>query len=121
MIHTTENLTTGMHLPTLRDENKIYSCTGDAKVPHVSVVDISNVAFVALTQQEPPNRDYRIVGSELLTYDEVCSTCPTYSFPFLALMLFWINHWPLRSVPLLPYKGVRIRLPWEFKRCQGYH
>lgn len=37
----------------------------------MSAVDIGGVAFAALTQPEPPNKDYRIVGPELLTHDEV--------------------------------------------------
>ncbi|KAM7183218.1 nucleoside-diphosphate-sugar epimerase [Naviculisporaceae sp. PSN 640] len=68
-----ENLAVWPHLLTIKNENKIYSAVGDAKIPFISAVDIANVAFVALTQKEAPNRDYRLVGPELLTYGEVAA------------------------------------------------
>ena len=39
--------------------------------PFVSAADVADVAFHALTDMEPHNTDYRILGPELLTYDEV--------------------------------------------------
>lgn len=60
-----------MHLATIRDEGKIYACAGDGTAPHVNVVDVGSVAFVALTKKEAPNTDYRILGPELLTFGEV--------------------------------------------------
>lgn len=67
----TENLSDGFHLKTVREDAKIYSCVGDGKVPFVSAFDIGGVAFAALTQPEPPNTDYRIVGPKAITHDEV--------------------------------------------------
>jgi len=58
-------------LKTIREDGKIYSCVGDGKVPFVSAFDIGGVAFAALTQPEPPNTDYRIVGPKAMTHDEV--------------------------------------------------
>ncbi|KAK3322753.1 nucleoside-diphosphate-sugar epimerase family protein [Apodospora peruviana] len=68
-----ENFSSGLHVATIKNESKVYSCCGNAKVPHISAIDIGNVAFAALTQTEPPNTDFRIVGPELLTYDEVAA------------------------------------------------
>ncbi|KAK3368607.1 nucleoside-diphosphate-sugar epimerase family protein [Podospora didyma] len=61
------------HLKTVREEGKIYTAIGDERVPFVSAVDIGAVAFVALTSPEAPNTDYRIVGPENLTHDEVAA------------------------------------------------
>lgn len=69
----TDNFTsTGYHLNTIREESKFYTCTGDAKIPFVSVEDISSVAFAALTIKKAPNTELRIVGPQALTHDEVC-------------------------------------------------
>lgn len=73
-----------MHLTTIRDESNIYACVGDAKVPHVSAFDIGNVAFVALTQTEPPYTDYRILGPELLTFNEVITLPSSSPFTYLS-------------------------------------
>ncbi|KAK0447798.1 hypothetical protein EV421DRAFT_1706445 [Armillaria borealis] len=52
-------------------ENKIYSATGDGKVPFVSAEDIAAVAFRALVDPQSHNTDHFIRGPELLSYDEV--------------------------------------------------
>ncbi|KAI1075027.1 putative ergot alkaloid A [Whalleya microplaca] len=62
------------HLRSLKDENKIYSSTGPGRIPWVSASDIAGVGFAALTAPEPPNRDYLIVGPDLLTYNELAET-----------------------------------------------
>lgn len=54
----------------MRDEDKIYSATGDGKIPFVSAEDIAAVGYRALTDQAPHNTDHIIVGPELLSYDE---------------------------------------------------
>jgi len=56
----------------IKQEGKIYSATGAGKVPWVSTEDIAAVAFKALTSEQAPNRDYLILGPELLSYGEVC-------------------------------------------------
>ncbi|KAK0718477.1 nucleoside-diphosphate-sugar epimerase family protein, partial [Lasiosphaeria miniovina] len=68
-----DNLADGLHQKTLKEDGKLYSCIGDAKVPFISAVDIGSVAFAALTASKPPNIDYRIVGPDLLTYDQVAA------------------------------------------------
>lgn len=56
---------------TIKDEGKIYTACGDGKIPFVSAADIAAVAFHVLTDTKPHNTDYRVLGPELLTYDEV--------------------------------------------------
>ncbi|KHN94883.1 nucleoside-diphosphate-sugar epimerase family protein [Metarhizium album ARSEF 1941] len=68
-----DNLSDGFHLKTIREENTIYSCVGEAKVPFVNSLDVGGVAYAALTQPEPPNKDFRIVGPALLTHDDVAA------------------------------------------------
>lgn len=38
-------------------------------------MDIAAVAFHALTDDNPHNTDIRVLGPELLTYDDVCPLC----------------------------------------------
>ena len=59
------------HRETIKNEGKIYSACGDGKIPLISAKDIAAVAFHALTDTEPPSTDYRVLGGELLTYDDV--------------------------------------------------
>jgi festuclavine dehydrogenase len=58
-------------MATIRDEGKIYTATGDGKIPFCSADDIAAVAFSALTAPKPPNREIFILGPELLTYKDV--------------------------------------------------
>lgn len=70
----TENFSEGEHLPTIREEGKIYTACGDGKIPFISAIDIAAVVVRVLLDEEPHNRDYRLLGSQLLTHDEVrCS------------------------------------------------
>ena len=59
------------HLPMIKNEDKIYTACGGGKAPFISAIDIAAVAFHALTEEAPQHCDYRVVGPELLTYDEV--------------------------------------------------
>ncbi|KAK0491507.1 hypothetical protein IW261DRAFT_1438106 [Armillaria novae-zelandiae] len=52
-------------------KDKIYSATGEGKVPFVSAEDIAAVAFRALVDLQSHNTDHFIRGPELLSYDEV--------------------------------------------------
>lgn len=54
------------------------SAAADGRIPWVSVDDIADVAFAALTDEKSHNRDHIIVGPELLTYDGVSF----FFFPF---------------------------------------
>ncbi|KAK4464147.1 hypothetical protein QBC42DRAFT_263999 [Cladorrhinum samala] len=61
----------GHHVRSIRDESKIYSATGDGKIPWVSADDIAAVAVRALTSEDPPNTEYLVLGPELLSYGEI--------------------------------------------------
>jgi festuclavine dehydrogenase len=50
---------------------KIYSASGDGKIPFIACDDIAAVAFRALTDEKPHNTDHMILGPELLTYQDV--------------------------------------------------
>jgi hypothetical protein len=67
-----ENLSKWQHLATIRKEGKIYTTCGVGKIPLVSAKDIAATAFHAFTDVKPHNTEYRILGPELLTYDQVC-------------------------------------------------
>jgi festuclavine dehydrogenase len=47
------------------------TAAGDGRIPFVSVDDIAEVAFKALTDEKSPNTERIIVGPELYNYDEV--------------------------------------------------
>jgi uncharacterized protein YbjT (DUF2867 family) len=68
-----ENLSQWQHHESIKKEGKIYSACGDGKVPFVSAGDIAAVAFRALTDEKTHNTDYRVLGPELLTHDQVCT------------------------------------------------
>ncbi|KGO43771.1 Ergot alkaloid biosynthesis protein [Penicillium expansum] len=55
----------------IKNDNKLYSATGNGKIPFVSANDIARVAFKALTDRIPHNTDHIILGSKVLTYDQV--------------------------------------------------
>lgn len=55
----------------IKKESKIYSATGDGKVPFVSADDIAAAAVSALTNPDPPNTEYLVLGPELLSYRDV--------------------------------------------------
>ncbi|KIW93558.1 uncharacterized protein Z519_06163 [Cladophialophora bantiana CBS 173.52] len=59
------------HLTTIKNENKLYTACGDGKAPFISATDIAAVAFRALTDKAPQRCDYRLLGPELLSYDEI--------------------------------------------------
>ncbi|KAJ9132018.1 Festuclavine dehydrogenase [Pleurostoma richardsiae] len=61
------------HLYTIKAEGKVYSATGDGKVPFVSAEDIAACAVKALTDPEPLNSDLVILGPELLSYADVAA------------------------------------------------
>ncbi|KAK7757963.1 hypothetical protein SLS62_000341 [Diatrype stigma] len=78
------------HLQSIREENKIYSATGPGRIPFVSAHDIAAVAAELLTtsasvsasasspedNSKPAllNREYLILGPELLSYADVAAT-----------------------------------------------
>ena len=56
---------------TITQLGKIYTACQDGKIPFISADDIAEVAFYALTNEKSYNCDMRILGPELLTYDDV--------------------------------------------------
>lgn len=50
---------------------RIFTACQDGEIPFVSADDIAEVAFRALTNEESFDCDLRVLGPELLTYDDV--------------------------------------------------
>ncbi|KAG7290002.1 hypothetical protein NEMBOFW57_006381 [Staphylotrichum longicolle] len=105
-----ENLSDGFHLKTVREDAKIYSCVGDGKVPFVSAFDIGGVAFAALTQPEPPNTDYRIMGPKAITHDEVLPVAATLS----KVLARPIQHVSLSPEDRLKQMTEELKLPAQY-------
>ncbi|KAH0287494.1 NAD(P)-binding protein [Aureobasidium namibiae CBS 147.97] len=59
------------HFETITSHSSLFTACADGKIPWVSANDIAAVALRCLTDEEPHNRAYRILGPELLTYDEI--------------------------------------------------
>lgn len=57
----------------LRDEERLYSATGEGRIPFVHAGDIAEVACRALTDQTPHNTDHLITGPQALTYGEAAA------------------------------------------------
>ncbi|KAF8970143.1 ergot alkaloid A [Flammula alnicola] len=55
----------------IRERNEIFSGTGNGRIPFVSIEDIAQAAFEALTAKKSPNKDLLVFGPDLYTYDEV--------------------------------------------------
>ncbi|KAF7974988.1 hypothetical protein HWV62_10743 [Athelia sp. TMB] len=66
-----ENLSAAEHLPSIRQENTIYSSAENGRLAWVSADDIAAVAVSALMGVKSYNTDVLILGPELLTYDQV--------------------------------------------------
>ncbi|PPR02226.1 hypothetical protein CVT24_011454 [Panaeolus cyanescens] len=57
----------------IRTDNAFISVAGDGKIPFVSADDIAEAALDGLTSDEPANKEYYLVGPELLTYGEAAT------------------------------------------------
>jgi hypothetical protein len=66
-----ENFSERQHKASIRDEGKIYTACGDGKIPFVSATDIAAVAMRLLIDSKLPSTNYRVLGPELLTHEEV--------------------------------------------------
>ncbi|KAL2200039.1 hypothetical protein P885DRAFT_66910 [Corynascus similis CBS 632.67] len=66
-------VTQAAHVKSIREEGKIYSATGDGKIPWVSADDIAAVAVRTLTDERAHNTDYLILGPELLSYGDIAT------------------------------------------------
>lgn len=69
-----QNFSEQQHLETILSEGAIYSATDNGRVPFIDADDIASVAAVALTREEPLNRDVILTGPSAITYDDVAST-----------------------------------------------
>ncbi|KAL8713532.1 MAG: hypothetical protein Q9220_002394 [cf. Caloplaca sp. 1 TL-2023] len=69
-----ENTTESVHMPTIRDEGKIYTAAGEGKVPFISAEDIANVVYRALVDERSHDCDHVVVGSENLSYAQLAET-----------------------------------------------
>ncbi|PPR03653.1 hypothetical protein CVT24_007767 [Panaeolus cyanescens] len=58
-------------LKTIKEENYIFSCTGDGKSPFVSTDDVAKAAFEALTTDKYSRQAPYVFGPHLLSYSEV--------------------------------------------------
>ncbi|KAH7913742.1 hypothetical protein BJ138DRAFT_1133892 [Hygrophoropsis aurantiaca] len=68
-----ENFSQEQHLISIRDEGKIYTASGNGKIPFISAADIAAVAFHTLVDKKLHDKDYRVLGPELLTHDEIAA------------------------------------------------
>ncbi|TGO33800.1 hypothetical protein BHYA_0226g00070 [Botrytis hyacinthi] len=68
-----DNFITCPYVQSIREESKFVSAMSDGQAPFVSASDIARVAMVALTSKNPPDHDYRVLGPELLNYDEIAT------------------------------------------------
>jgi len=62
---------------TIKAESTFYSASGVAKISHVDVRDIAEVAVKALTEPTHAGKAYTLTGSEALTYDELAQALST--------------------------------------------
>lgn len=65
------------HVASIGEQNSIISGTGSGKLPFISADDIAQVACLTLTDERPHNKEYILLGPELLSYDEV-----KFDYPF---------------------------------------
>lgn len=65
-----QNFSKQQHLPTIRDEGKIYAATDDGKIAFIDVNDIAKVAAFALTIENSYNDDFILTGPEALSYGQ---------------------------------------------------
>jgi len=72
-----ENFSEVQHQPSIQNEDRIVTATGDGRVPFVAASDIAAVGFHALTDEVPHNTDHLILGPELLSYNDVAALLTT--------------------------------------------
>ncbi|PVH80511.1 NAD(P)-binding protein [Cadophora sp. DSE1049] len=68
-----ENFAEWQYPTTIKDEGKIYTACGDGKISFIGAEDIAAVAVHALTSAKVPGETVRVLGPELLTYDEAAA------------------------------------------------
>ena len=66
-----QNLTENQHLPTIREDDAIFTAAGDGRVGFVDATDIASCAAALLTAERIENGDHVLTGPEALSYDDV--------------------------------------------------
>jgi uncharacterized protein YbjT (DUF2867 family) len=66
-----ENFSEGPFAASIREEDTIYSNTGEGRVPFIGAADIARAAFAALTAPAALNDDFTLTGEESISYDRV--------------------------------------------------
>ncbi len=66
-----QNFSAGPSLATIREEDRIYSNTGEGRVPFIDANDIAAAALAALTAPAPLNTEFVLTGDEPMSYDRV--------------------------------------------------
>ncbi|KAG7139004.1 Festuclavine synthase II like protein [Verticillium longisporum] len=61
------------HVVSIWGEGKVYSATGEGRIPWVAVEDIAASAFQLLTQEAAPNAEFLVLGPELLSYGDIAA------------------------------------------------
>ncbi|KAM0585159.1 hypothetical protein ACHAQF_006936 [Verticillium nonalfalfae] len=61
------------HVMSIWGEGKVYSATGEGRIPWVAVEDIAASAYQLLTQEAAPNAEFLILGPELLSYGDIAA------------------------------------------------
>ena len=56
----------------IREKDEFRTVMPNAKMPLISVEDIAKVAMDAFLNEKNDRTEQRIIGPELVTYDEVC-------------------------------------------------
>lgn len=62
------------YLEGIKSDGKIFSATGDGKIPWIAADDIAAIACRALVDEQSHNTDHIILGPELLSYADVRSS-----------------------------------------------
>ncbi|AUX47991.1 NmrA family transcriptional regulator [Sorangium cellulosum] len=65
-----QNFSEQQHRATIRDEGRIYSATGQGRVPFVDADDIAEVGVRALVDERAHDTDHVITGPEAMSYGQ---------------------------------------------------
>lgn len=68
-----QNFSEQQHLPTIVEEDAIFSATGEGRVGFIDAEDIAAVAAVALMTPDFQSGDLILTGPETLSYDDVAT------------------------------------------------
>jgi uncharacterized protein YbjT (DUF2867 family) len=66
-----QNFSAGPYLASIREEDRIYSNTGEGRVPFIDANDIAAAALAVLTAPAALNTEFVLTGDEPLSYGQV--------------------------------------------------